>query len=118
MFDRIKAVSAIGTVAKIEWVNPHIFIWAYVPKSSGGYEPAVFESASINELRRQGWTRDTLKVGEKITIEYWPLKDGRAGGYFLTATHEDGTKTVGNLPSLGKSSAANSELSDANGAVP
>jgi hypothetical protein len=41
-----------------------------------------------------GWTRTTLKVGEKLSIEYNPVKDGRAGGYFLKATHADGSASA------------------------
>jgi hypothetical protein len=97
MFDGTRRLKVVGTVAKLEWMNPHVFIWVYVPnpKSSTGYELYGFSNASTNVLSRAGWTPSTLKPGEKVTVEYWPLKDGRTGGQFIQATHEDGHVTVG-----------------------
>ena len=88
MFDGTHTVTVNGTVAKLEWMNPHVFIWIYVanPKAKDGYDLYAFENGSPNVLTRLGWTKTVLTVGEKITVEYWPLKDGRNGGHFHTAT--------------------------------
>ncbi|HEX5045731.1 MAG TPA: DUF6152 family protein [Gammaproteobacteria bacterium] len=97
MFDGTRTVTVKGTVAKVEWVNPHVFIWVYVPNAAAqsGYDLYAFENGSTNVLMRRGWTRDTLAAGEELTVEYWPLTDGRAGGHFRAATHADGTITRG-----------------------
>ena len=97
MFDGTRTVTVKGTVAKIEWVNPHVFIWVYVPSPAAktGYELYAFENGSTNVLMRRGWTKDTLAAGEELTVEYWPLTDGRAGGHFRAATHADGSITRG-----------------------
>jgi hypothetical protein len=97
MFDGSKVVTVTGTVAKLEWVNPHVFIWVHVPspKSSSGYDLYAFSNASTNLLERRGWSATTLKAGETVTVDYWPLKDGRTGGQFIRATHEDGRVTQG-----------------------
>lgn len=97
MFDRGKVATVKGTIARVEWVDPHVFFWAYVANGKGGYDLYGFESASITGLARQGWTMATLKVGDKVTIEYNPLRDGRTGGFFVAATFADGTKTPGGV---------------------
>lgn len=96
VFDLSHASTVDGTVAKVEWNNPHITIWVYVPRKSGsGYELYGFEGGGVNLSLRQGWRKDSLKTGEKVTVEYFALKDGRPGGAFIKATHADGTITGG-----------------------
>jgi hypothetical protein len=92
MFDGSRTLTVMGTVAKIEWMNPHVYVWVYVrdDKAPNGYDLYAFENGSTNVLARMGWNKESLKVGEKVSVEYWPLRDGRTGGHFLKATQEDG----------------------------
>jgi hypothetical protein len=92
MFDPSRTLTVTGTVAKLEWVNPHVFVWLYVrnPSAAGGYDLFAFENGSTNVLARMGWTKTTLTAGEEISVEYWALKDGRTGGHFLQATLANG----------------------------
>jgi hypothetical protein len=103
MYDETKTATVEATIAKVEWQNPHITIWAYVsnPQNSEGYELYGFQSGSINILTRGGWTKDTLKSGEKVTIEYFPLKDGRPGGSLVKAVHADGSVNTGDPLAIG-----------------
>ncbi len=103
MYDETKTATVEATIAKVEWQNPHITIWAYVanPKKSDGYELYGIQSGSVNLLTRGGWTRDTLKTGEKVTIEYFPLKDGRPGGSLVKAVHADGSVSTGDPLAIG-----------------
>jgi hypothetical protein len=67
-FDVSKPVNIQGTVAKLEWTNPHS--WLYVDvKEEGGLKRWQCELASPNQLKRQGWTKDTIKVGDQLTIQ-------------------------------------------------
>lgn len=93
MFDGSRTVTVTGTVAKLEWVNPHVFVWVYVPNaaSATGYDLYAFENGSPNVLLRRGWTKDTFAVGEPLSVAYWPLADGRTGGHFAVATRVDGS---------------------------
>jgi hypothetical protein len=93
MFDGSRTVTVTGTVAKIEWTNPHVFIWVYVPNaaSATGYDLYAFENGSPNVLLRRGWTKDTFAAGEPLSVTYWPLADGRTGGHFAVATRVDGS---------------------------
>ena len=95
MYDRDKHVTVEGTIAKFEWTNPHTFLWFYAPKAGGGYQLTGLEGGGPAELTRMGWSKASFKVGEKVTVEYTPLKDGRPGGSFLKATHADGSVTKG-----------------------
>ena len=108
MFDTTKSVFVEGTVAKVEWVNPHTFVWLYVEKASkpGEFELYAFENGPINMLTRTGWTKDSLRVGERVTVQYFPLKDGRTGGSFVKAIHQDGTEHVGDKFAPGVAEAA------------
>lgn len=92
MFDGTRTLKVVGTVAKIEWTNPHAFVWVYVPnaKSESGYDLYAFENGAPNALAREGWSKTTFATGEPVTIEYWPLLDGRTGGHFASATRADG----------------------------
>jgi hypothetical protein len=97
MFDGTKTLTVTGTVAKIEWVNPHVYVWVYVPnpKAPSGYDLYAFENGSTGVLSRLGWSKSTFAAGEKISVDYLPLKDGRTGGHFVKATHADGRITKG-----------------------
>jgi len=93
MFDGKRTATVTGTLAKIEWTNPHVFIWVYVPNSAreNGYDLYAFENGSPNVLTRRGWSPTTFSAGEKLAITYWPLLDGRTGGHFAVATRTDGS---------------------------
>jgi hypothetical protein len=97
MFDGSQTLTVSGAVAKLEWSNPHVYVWLHVanPAAEGGYDLYAFENGSTNALTRRGWSKDTLQAGEPLTVDYWPLKDGRTGGHFIRATHEDGRVTTG-----------------------
>jgi Family of unknown function (DUF6152) len=110
MFDTSKSVVVRGSIAKVEWVNPHVFVWAYVEKldQPGKYDLYGFETGPINMLTRNGWTKDALAAGEKVRIQYFPLKDGRPGGSFIKAIHADGRELIGDPFSPGVAEAAKS----------
>jgi Family of unknown function (DUF6152) len=78
-------------------MNPHVFLWLYVPNSAspGNYDLYAFENGSVNALTRLGWSATALKAGDKITVEYWPLKDGRKGGHCNKATLANGRVMYG-----------------------
>lgn len=82
------------TVERWVWTNPHTFIYA---RDAAGNRWA-FEGMSPNHLSRAGWTRRTLAPGEKITLTYYPLRDGRRGGFNVRVFKEDGSEML-QLPS-------------------
>ncbi len=91
MFDQTKQVSVTGTVRDFEWTNPHAFI--EVEDAQG--KTWGIELNSPNNLVRQGWKRDVMKPGDKVTVTLNPLRDGRPGGLFNAVTLPDG-RVLGN----------------------
>ena len=89
-FNMTEEKTVTGTVNKVEWTNPHIWIWIDVPDGKGGTANYGFEGMSPNFLERRNWTRTTLKVGDKVTVSYRPLRDGGNGGMFVTGKMETG----------------------------
>ena len=70
-FDTTKHVTLAGRVTKIEWMNPHVHIDLDV-----AHEPWSVELGSPNGLRQRGWTKQTLHVGDVVTVEGSRAKDG------------------------------------------
>ena len=99
MFDASRTVKVSGTVAKLEWTNPHVFVWLYVPTAAGSpakYDLYAFENGSPNALSKVGWSKSILQAGDAITVEYWPLRDGRKGGHLSKVTLPDG-RVIGSV---------------------
>jgi hypothetical protein len=90
VFDRNARKTITGTVKQFEWTNPHTWVWLDVPNDKGGVDTWGFEGMSPNFLGRRGWTRNTLKPGDKITVTFLPLKDGSKGGSMMSAKRPNG----------------------------
>ena len=75
-YDIDKPISLTGKVTKVEWTNPHIFIYADVPAADGAVVSWAFEMGGPNALLRQGWKRDSLKPGDLVTFEGSLARDG------------------------------------------
>ncbi|WP_156313421.1 DUF6152 family protein [Erythrobacter sp. SG61-1L] len=101
MFDQKKMVTLVGTVSEFQWTNPHAFIEIDVPNGSKVTHWSI-ELNSPNNLKRQGWSRVSLKTGDKITMRVNPLRDGRPGGLFLDLKKADGKVLDSGLPKDGK----------------
>jgi hypothetical protein len=94
MFDFTKETTLTGTIKEFQWTNPHTFTWIDVPNEAGGVDTYGIEGMSPNFLGRRGWSKNTLKPGDKVTIIIYPLKDGQKGGTFLRCKLADGTEMV------------------------
>jgi hypothetical protein len=75
-FDSTKPVELKGTVTRLDWVNPHAWIYVNVKDEKGSVTSWGFELGSPNHLMRHGWTREALKTGDVVTISGWRAKDG------------------------------------------
>ncbi len=80
-FDGNKPFTMSGTVTKVEWMNPHTYFYIDVkdPKT-GKVTNWGMEMGSPNGLMRAGWTRNTMKVGDVVTVEGSLAKDGSHTG--------------------------------------
>ena len=75
-FDGNKPLNLKGIVTKIEWANPHTYFYMDVTAPDGKVVNWGMEMGSPNGLMRAGWTRNTLKVGDEVTVEGAQAKDG------------------------------------------
>jgi hypothetical protein len=86
MFDNEKEQTIEGTVKEFQWTNPHIWVQVNVTGADGKVTEYSIEGGSPNGLRRQGWSKDTMKPGDKVVMKMHPMKDGTPGGSFMSAT--------------------------------
>jgi len=89
-FDMTAEKTITGVVKKVDWTNPHIWIWVDVTESSGATETYGFEGMTPNFLSRRGWTRSSMQPGMKVSVTFRPMKDGKPGGMFVSGTLPDG----------------------------
>ena len=90
MFDLSQKKTIAGTVKDFQWTNPHTWLWVEVPIASGDPETWGVEGMSPNFLARRGWSKTTLKPGDKISVVLHPVKSGEHGGSFMSVTLPDG----------------------------
>ena len=80
-FDANKPFKMTGTVTKVEWMNPHTFFYIdVVDEKTKKATNWAMEMGSPNGLMRLGWTRNSMKVGDKVTVEGSMAKDGSPTG--------------------------------------
>jgi hypothetical protein len=75
-FDADKPVTLTGTVTKIEWTNPHTWFYIDVKDQTGKVTNWGLEMGSPNGLMRNGWTRNSMKIGHEVTVEGSLARDG------------------------------------------
>jgi hypothetical protein len=91
-FDRNKPVTVTGTVTNVEWTNPHARFYIDVKDASGKVVNWDFELAGPNGLMRRGWTRNSLKPGDEVTVTGYAAKNVANVGNASTITMSDGRK--------------------------
>ena len=78
-----------GTVREIYWMNPHSWIYLDVVDSGGQSRAWAIEGVSLTELRRSGWTENSIQAGDELALRCHPLKDGARGCLLGEITLED-----------------------------
>lgn len=94
-FDLNKPLTITGVVTKVEWINPHSYLYLDVKDDSGNVKHWAFEMAGPGALRRAGLSRADrggLKAGDTITINAVAAKDGTDAGLIKDVTLPDGRK--------------------------
>ena len=90
-FDPEKVVVLTGTVTQWKWVNPHVWIFLSVDDGKGGKVEWQIEGRPPGVLARSGWSKNTFKAGDKITVDFSPARDGSRTGLTTRVTLADGT---------------------------
>jgi len=86
-FDSSKTFTVKGTLTKLEWFNPHVYIYADVTDENGKVTPYSFETGPPGNLRRAGVVKTMFAVGDVVTIEAAVAKDGSKHLGLLKAVH-------------------------------
>jgi len=90
MFDHDREVTLTGKVTKFLFLNPHVALFIDVEQESG--EPVNYwiEMSNITNMIRRGIGQKTFQPGDMVTVNVWPLRDGRPGGNYITIVAADG----------------------------
>jgi hypothetical protein len=87
VYDRSKVLTLKGSVKSFQWTNPHCVIWVLVqPEGGGDPQEWSIETTSPGVLTRSGWTRNSVKTGDRVSVDYYPLRDGSHGGGLNSVT--------------------------------
>ena len=90
-FDPEKVVVLTGTVTQWKWTNPHVWIFLSVDDGKGRKTEWEIEGRPPGILARLGWSKNTFKVGDTITVDFSPARDGSHTGLTTRVTLADGT---------------------------
>jgi hypothetical protein len=97
-YDSKKPITVTGYVTKLDWINPHAYVYIDVKDESGAVKNYRIEMGPPYALARGGWKRDTLKIGDKVTVTgAAAAKDGSSAGGSMPTTSmtlADGQKLV------------------------
>jgi len=91
-YDSTKPITLKGAVTKMEWQNPHARFYVDVTDEAGKVTNWELELGSPNGLMRRGWTRNSLKPGDTVTVEGYLAKDGSKLANARNVTLGDGRK--------------------------
>ena len=90
-FDETKSVTVSGSVTAFRFTNPHAIIEITRKTPQGQVETWRAETNAVTLLRRRGWTADSLKAGDMVTIDGWPSRDGSHYLRVRRVVRSDGT---------------------------
>lgn len=94
-YDANKPITVTGVVTKIEWTNPHSFIYLDVKDGKGSVVSWKWEGYPPNVLYRNGWKKDvTMKAGDTITVFGWRARDGTNWAHSREITLSAGKKMI------------------------
>jgi len=100
-FDGTKPVRLVGKITRVEWTNPHSYLYLDVAEAKGKVTNWGAESAGPGALSRRGWKKTDLKVGDTVVIDGYRAKDGSNLVDCRRITFPDGRSVYGGTPGDG-----------------
>jgi hypothetical protein len=95
MYDQEKTLTLRGVVTQLRWTSPHVNVSVLADPGRGQAGVAwVLEATSPGNLMRAGWTRTSIKVGDRVSVVVAPLRDGTHGGWCRGVTLVDSGKKL------------------------
>lgn len=93
-YDMQKRLTLKGVVSSVSWRNPHVVIYMDVKDAQGKVVTWGFENAGVSQLAREGYSRNTLKIGEEITAVLNPAANGAPSGIIVKVILADGKEIM------------------------
>ena len=93
-YDMQKRITLKGAVSRVDWRNPHVVIYMDVKDEGGKVVTWGFENAGVSQLAQQGYSRNTLKLGQEITAIVNPAANGNPTGIVVKVILEDGKEIM------------------------
>ena len=93
-YDMQKRVTLTGSVSRVDWRNPHVVIYMDVKDAAGKVVTWGFENAGVSQLAQQGYSRNTLKLGQEITAIVNPAANGNPTGIVVKVVLADGKEIM------------------------
>ncbi|MHB8476971.1 MAG: DUF6152 family protein [Steroidobacteraceae bacterium] len=101
IFEPTRTLTFKGNVMTFQWTNPHVILRVLVqPEDGGAPQEWSFETHSPGVLARAGWTRQSIKAGDRVSVTFSPLRDGSHGGDLSSVTLIGTGRTL--IPKPGK----------------
>lgn len=94
-YDSTRPVTLQGSVTRLEWMNPHVYFYLDVTDASGKAVHWAIEGGAPNTLYRAGWRKDSLKIGDVVTVQGFLARDGTNLANMRSATLPDGRNVLG-----------------------
>jgi uncharacterized protein DUF6152 len=94
VFDEGQTVTLKGVVSKVEWVNPHVYLYLDVADAAGKLTTWSVETFPPSTLRRAGLTREKLGLGQNITLLGYKARNGKDLAFLRTITFADGREVM------------------------
>ena len=90
-FDISKPMTLKGTVSKVEWVNPHVYVHVDVKDDKGVVTKWAFETLGPGRMRAEGMSKQTFGIGRVVTLKGYAARDGSKNlGFLRQVTFDDG----------------------------
>jgi len=96
VFDENSPIEITGTVTEVDWRNPHAWIYIDVEDGNGEIVNWAVELGSTNGLTRRGWSSNTVRAGEVVSVSGYRARDGSARGSVRSIALADGREMTGN----------------------
>jgi hypothetical protein len=105
-FDATKPITIRGFVTKVDWTNPHVWVYLDVKDDAGAYKNWGFEMGAPHQLQTRGWTRELLKIGDELIVEGSMAKSGPGRMNGRNVTFAATGKKLGAVSSEGQTTSA------------
>jgi len=108
-YDDKKPLKMTGTVTKVEWTNPHVYLFVDVPQKGGKTQAWGFEMGPPHMLQKAGWKKNSLVIGEEVSVEGWQARDGSFTANARRVTRTSSGEVLGAASSAGQTLTGSSQ---------